>query len=118
MWRRHSRRREALERWRSSAIDAYAAAGLIDDLALAGSPDVHRRIADSSATFHALSRSGPDLPSAQAAYIVACALSDLETALQGADETTLSHARYRLHHALAVFRPLLADVAPAPLYGP
>jgi hypothetical protein len=128
---RRSRLRKSAERWRTSAIDAYFRARHIDDLTArdpAGSADVYRHIADSSATFFALSCSGPDLPSTQAAYMVSRALDDLETALKtgGAppspsspppvselDELTITQARYRFNHDLAMLRPLLGDIAPA-----
>jgi hypothetical protein len=127
---RRSRRRRAKRRWQAGAIDAYFRAGPIDDLTVrepAGSPDLYRRIADSSATFDALACSGPDLPSTQAAYMVSRALLDLETTLRNGgappspsspppeselDELTIDQARYRLNHDLAVLRPLLGDVAP------
>jgi hypothetical protein len=94
----------------------------------AGSPDLHRRIAESSAAFFALARTGPDLPSTQAAYMVSRALEDLERALNtgGAppspsspppvselDELTITQARYRFNHDLAVLRSLLGDIASA-----
>ena len=132
---RRSRRRRATQRWQAGAIDAYFRAGSIDDLIVrepAGSPDLYRRIADSSATFDALACSGPDLPSTQAAYMVSRALLDLETTLRSGggppspsspppeselDELTIDQARYRLNHDLAVLRPLLGDLAESSFGG-
>ncbi|MDA0159284.1 hypothetical protein OM076_03315 [Solirubrobacter ginsenosidimutans] len=116
-----------MRRWQAGAIDAYYRARQIDDLTVrepAGSPELYRLIADSSATFGALACRGPDLPSTQAAYMISRALLDLETTLRNGgappspaspppeselDELTIDQALYRLDHDLAVLRPMLGD---------
>jgi hypothetical protein len=67
---RRSRRREAAERWRTSAAGAYGQARLVDALVVrdpADSPELRRRIAEARAAFFALESTSPDLPSMQAA---------------------------------------------------
>jgi hypothetical protein len=114
-----SRRREALARWRASAAGAYGEARMIDAL-VGGDPDVspelRRRIAEVRAAFAALEITGPDLQSMQAAAIAAAALDDLDLALNdaGPEGLTVSQARDRLYHALAILQPMLGTVAPPP----
>jgi hypothetical protein len=124
---RRSRRREAAERWRTRAADAYGQARLIDALLArdpVDSPDLRGRIAAARSEFFSLAALGPDLPSMQGASMASSALDELDLALNAEsappsqpgvaepDQLTVGQARDRVNHALELLRPLLGTIGP------